>query len=217
MACYGNPASTPRLRARACTHPFVAGITAAVIGVDTAFHSLAFSPTGRRSETPCIPNAEKPKRLREGGLFRKMLVLCGASLILRHWVGGSVQSLGRVGVSASPRWRERAAGKAGREPLMTQLDRTADIARMAVDRTRSGRHGGSVGLVLFVAVVLAGAGAGLILVGRANAEPHLLALLARMAMAGLFLLLALAAGLLRVSRPQGPSPILKSLVARAPG
>src|SRR5260370_31241636 len=48
MACYGNPASTPRLRARACTHPFVAGITAAVIGVDTAFHSLAFSPTGRR-------------------------------------------------------------------------------------------------------------------------------------------------------------------------
>src|SRR5260370_33003895 len=101
MACYGNPASTPRLRARACTHPFVAGITAAVIGVDTAFHSLAFSPTGRRSETPCIPNAEKPKRLREGGLFRKMLVLRHASLILRHWVGGSVQSLGRVGVSAS--------------------------------------------------------------------------------------------------------------------
>ncbi|MEA2946644.1 MAG: hypothetical protein QOI40_1974, partial [Alphaproteobacteria bacterium] len=58
---------------------------------------------------------------------------------------------------------------------MAQLDRIADTARLAgdtvrvaVDRTRSGRHGGSISLVLFVAVVLAGAGAGLILVGRAN-------------------------------------------------
>ena len=49
---------------------------------------------------------------------------------------------------------------------MAQLDRTADIdrlavarlavARLAVDRTRSGRHGGSIGLVLLVAIVLAG-------------------------------------------------------------
>ena len=72
---------------------------------------------------------------------------------------------------------------------MAQLDRTADIARLAVarlavDRTRSGRHGGSIGLVLLVALVLAGAGAGLILVGRANAEPYILALLALLAMVG---------------------------------
>jgi two-component system cell cycle sensor histidine kinase/response regulator CckA len=99
---------------------------------------------------------------------------------------------------------------------MTQLDRTADLTRMAVDRTRSGRHGGSIGLVLLVAAVLTGAGAGLILVGRANAEPYLLALLTPLAMAGVFLLLALAAGILRVSGTQAQSPIIKSIVDRAP-
>ena len=103
---------------------------------------------------------------------------------------------------------------------MAQLDRTADIARLAVarlavDRTRSGRHGGSVGLVLLVAIVLAGAGAGLILVGRANAEPYLLALLALLAMAGVFLLLALAAGILRMSGTEAASPIIKSVVDSA--
>src|ERR1700738_468117 len=99
---------------------------------------------------------------------------------------------------------------------MAQLARTADAPRMAVDRTRSGRHGGSIGLVLFVAVVLTGAGAGLILVGRANAEPYLLALRALLAMAGVFLLLALAAGILRMSGTEATSPIIKSIVDRAP-
>jgi two-component system cell cycle sensor histidine kinase/response regulator CckA len=99
---------------------------------------------------------------------------------------------------------------------MTQLGRTADMARMAVDRTRNGRQGGSVGLLLFMALVLTGAGAGLVLVGRANAEPYLLALLALLAMAGVFLLLAVAAGLLRVSGAEGVSPILKSIVDHAP-
>jgi two-component system cell cycle sensor histidine kinase/response regulator CckA len=99
---------------------------------------------------------------------------------------------------------------------MTQMDRTAETTRLAVDRTRSGRHGGSVGLVLFVAVVLTGAGAGLLLVGRSNAEPYLLALLALLAMTGVFLLLALAAGILRMSGTETVSPIVKSIVDRAP-
>src|SRR5215469_641611 len=98
---------------------------------------------------------------------------------------------------------------------MTQLDRTLDVARMAVDRTRSGRQGGSIGLVLFLAVVLSGAGLGIILVGHANAQPYLLALLALLAMAGVFLLLAVAAGLLRLGDMQAVSPILKSIVDRA--
>ncbi len=99
---------------------------------------------------------------------------------------------------------------------MTQLGRTADAVRMTVDRTRNGRQGGSIGLVLFLAMVLTGAGAGLVLVGRANAEPYLLALLALLAMAGVFLLLAVAAGLLRVGDTQAVSPIIKSIVDRAP-
>src|SRR5206468_2233728 len=70
---------------------------------------------------------------------------------------------------------------------MTQLDRTADIPRRAVDRTRSGRHGGSIGLVLFLGLMLVGAGAGLLL----------------------------AAGILGLSDKQAASPIIKSLVDRA--
>jgi len=76
-------------------------------------------------------------------------------------VDGVAQSIERVGVSARTADRS-AASTAGRKPVMAQLDRIADTARLAgdtarvaVDRTRSGRHNGSVGLVLFVAVVLA--------------------------------------------------------------
>ena len=87
---------------------------------------------------------------------------------------------------------------------------------MAVDRTQSGRHGGSIGLVLLVATVLVVAGAGFLVVGRANAEPYLLALLAVLAMAGVFLLLALAAGILRLSGKEAVSPTIKSVVDHAP-
>jgi two-component system cell cycle sensor histidine kinase/response regulator CckA len=95
---------------------------------------------------------------------------------------------------------------------MAQQDRTADMPRLAFDRTRSGRHGGSVGLVVFFAVVLAGAGAGVVLVGRANVEPYLLALLALLAMAGVFLLLAFAAGILRMNGTEAGNPVIKSIV-----
>jgi two-component system, cell cycle sensor histidine kinase and response regulator CckA len=99
---------------------------------------------------------------------------------------------------------------------MTQQDRIADLGLIAVDRTQSGRHGGSIGLVLLVATVLVVAGVGFLVVGRANAEPYLLALLAVLAMAGVFLLLALAAGILRLSGKEAVSPIIKSVVDHAP-
>ncbi|HLH93677.1 MAG TPA: response regulator [Xanthobacteraceae bacterium] len=86
---------------------------------------------------------------------------------------------------------------------------------MAVDRTRSGRHGGSVGLVLLVALILAAAGAGFVLVGRANVAPYLLTLLALLAMAGVFLLLALAAGILRLSGSEAGNPIIKGVIDSA--
>ena len=43
--------------------------------------------------------------------------------------------------------------------------------RAAVDRTRASRNGGSIGLVLLIAVVLVGAAVALMLIGRTNAEP----------------------------------------------
>src|SRR5262249_3636707 len=72
--------------------------------------------------------------------------------------------------------------------------------------------GGSIGLVLLIALVLVGAAAGLILIGRTNAEPYILAFLAVLAMVGVFLLFALAAGILRTGGKDAASPLLKSVV-----
>src|SRR5215510_899468 len=96
-----------------------------------------------------------------------------------------------------------------------------DRARVPMDpgsspgpaRTRLSRGGGgSIGLVLLIALALVAAASGLLFVGRANAEPYILALLAGLAMAGVFLLFALAAGILRLSGREAASPLLKSVV-----
>jgi two-component system cell cycle sensor histidine kinase/response regulator CckA len=98
---------------------------------------------------------------------------------------------------------------------MTQQQLTGDQARAPVDRTRAIRGGGSIGFVLLVALLLVGAAAGLLFIGRANAEPYILGLLAVLAMAGVFLLFALAAGILRTSNGEAASPLLKAVVDHA--
>src|SRR5712671_5787868 len=79
------------------------------------------------------------------------------------------------------------------------------------DRT-AGERRGSIGLVLLVAVVLVAAAVGLMFVGRHQAEPYVLALLAILGMIGVFSLFAAAAGILRVARRDSGSPILKAVV-----
>jgi len=95
---------------------------------------------------------------------------------------------------------------------MAQQDVTGDFGRAALDRTGTGQHGGSIGLVLLIAVVLVAAAAGLIVIGRTNAEPYILAFLAVLAMVGVFLLFALAAGILQMAGKDVASPLLKSVV-----
>ena len=68
----------------------------------------------------------------------------------------------------------------------------------AVDRSQSAARGGSIGMVMLVAIALVGAALGLLLVGRGNAGAYILALLAFLAMVGVFSLFALATGILRV-------------------
>jgi two-component system cell cycle sensor histidine kinase/response regulator CckA len=63
--------------------------------------------------------------------------------------------------------------------------------------------------------VLVGAAGALLLIGRARAEPYILALLALLATLGVFLLFALAAGILRASGREAASPWLKALVDHA--
>ena len=95
---------------------------------------------------------------------------------------------------------------------MAQQDVTGDIVRAALDRTSSGQHGGSISLVLAIATVLVGATIGLVLIGRGHAEPYVLGFLALMAMIGVFLLFALAAGILRLAGKDVANPLLKSVV-----
>jgi two-component system, cell cycle sensor histidine kinase and response regulator CckA len=79
------------------------------------------------------------------------------------------------------------------------------------DRT-AGERRGSIGLVLLVAVVLVAAAIGLMFVGRNQAEPYVLALLAILGMIGVFSLFATAAGILRVAGRDSGSPTLKAVV-----
>jgi two-component system cell cycle sensor histidine kinase/response regulator CckA len=84
-----------------------------------------------------------------------------------------------------------------------------------VDRSQGSARGGSIGLVVLVAIVLVGAAVGLILVGRTNAEPYILALLAFLSMVGVFSLFALATGVLRMSSREAGNPVLKAVVDEA--
>ena len=77
--------------------------------------------------------------------------------------------------------------------------------RMAGDRR------GSIGLVLLVAVVLIVAAVGLMFVGRNQAEPYVLTLLAVLGMIGVFSLFAAAAGILQIAGKESASPVLKGV------
>ena len=89
-----------------------------------------------------------------------------------------------------------------------------DVKTSAVDRSQTAR-GGSIGMVLLVAVALVGAAVGLLLVGRGNAGPYILALLAALAMAGVFSLFAMATGILRISSKETGNPLIQAVADEA--
>src|SRR5499433_1643587 len=104
------------------------------------------------------------------------------------------------------------ANNADSTPIMTQQQSPDDNARAPIDRSRASRGGGSIGLVLLIALVLVGAAGALLFIGRARAEPYILALLAVLATLGVFMLFALAAGILRATGREAASPWLKALI-----
>src|ERR1700704_5525336 len=85
------------------------------------------------------------------------------------------------------------------------------MAKEDVSGRTAGERRGSIGLVLLVAVVLVAAAVGLMFVGRNQAEPYVLALLAILGMIGVFSLFAAAAGILRGARRDNGNPMLRAV------
>ena len=79
--------------------------------------------------------------------------------------------------------------------MATDTDHDLALEPMAVHE--AGRRGGSIVLVLVVAGAIVAAAVAFMTLGRAQAQPYILALLALLAMIGLFTLFAFAAGIVR--------------------
>ena len=84
--------------------------------------------------------------------------------------------------------------------------------RPSIDRSASASRGGSVVLVLLVAVLLVGAATAIVMLGGSNAEPYILAFLAALATVGVFSLFALACGILRLSSTEAANPLIKTVI-----
>jgi two-component system cell cycle sensor histidine kinase/response regulator CckA len=88
----------------------------------------------------------------------------------------------------------------------------SEAFRASVDRSR---RGGSIGMVLLVAVALGGIAAAFLLIGRSRAEPYMVGLLAVLAIFGVFSLFALAAGILRLPGREEANPLIKAITDTA--
>src|SRR6476659_7534065 len=86
--------------------------------------------------------------------------------------------------------------------------------RRAIDR--SGDRAGSIGMVLAVALLLVGSVIAVLLIGSANAQPYILALLSALAVIGVFSLVAGAAGIVRLAGRDARETFLDALPATAP-
>jgi two-component system cell cycle sensor histidine kinase/response regulator CckA len=87
--------------------------------------------------------------------------------------------------------------------------------RAAFDRSQSVPRRGSIGKVLLVALLLVGAAAGLVYVGREHSATYILLLLAVLGTIGVFALFALAAGIMRLASKDAGNPVFKAVVDNA--
>jgi two-component system cell cycle sensor histidine kinase/response regulator CckA len=85
-------------------------------------------------------------------------------------------------------------------------------SRRSVDRSE---QSGSTAMVLVVAVVLVGAALFFLMIGRDNAYPYVIGLLALLAVCGVFSLFAYAAGILRFATEDGRNDFTKAMVDSA--
>ncbi|HWE77888.1 MAG TPA: response regulator [Pseudolabrys sp.] len=88
--------------------------------------------------------------------------------------------------------------------------------RPAFDKSLSAPRGGSVAMVLLVALFLVAAAGGLGYVGREHAESYIVGLLAVLGTIGVFALFAAAAGILRWTGRDAAHPLLKAATDNSP-
>ncbi len=91
-------------------------------------------------------------------------------------------------------------------------DRAEGHERKAFDKSQSAPRGGSISLVLVVAVALIAAAGGLVYVGRDYVEAYVLTLLAVLGTVGVFALFAVASGIMRFAGRDQGNPLLKAVV-----
>jgi two-component system cell cycle sensor histidine kinase/response regulator CckA len=92
----------------------------------------------------------------------------------------------------------------------------SDQPRPLTDTGDGARRGGSVPLVLGVAAAVVAAAVCFMWLGRAQAQPYILGLLALLAMVGLFALFAFAAGIIRFADRSNDDPITRSIGDSSP-
>ena len=94
-------------------------------------------------------------------------------------------------------------------------DSDTDPSREPMAVHEPGRRGGSIVLVLLVAGGIVAAAVALMTLGRTQAQPYILGLLALLAMVGLFNLFALAAGIIRFGDRAADDPVKGSIADQA--
>src|SRR6202049_4784770 len=102
----------------------------------------------------------------------------------------------------------------GRVPRMT-ADTGNDPLGTPTTVHEPARRGGSIVLVLLVAGGIVAVAIALMTIGRAQAQPYILALLALLAMVGLFNLFAFAAGIIRFADRTMDNPVMGRIVDHA--
>src|SRR5271154_5364575 len=90
-----------------------------------------------------------------------------------------------------------------------------DPPRRPITAHEPARRSGSILLVLLVAGGIIAAAVALMTIGRTQAQPYILGLLALLAMVGLFNLFAFAAGIIRFADRAADDPIMRPIADHA--
>jgi two-component system cell cycle sensor histidine kinase/response regulator CckA len=94
-------------------------------------------------------------------------------------------------------------------------DTDSDLQHPPMTAHEPARRGGSIVLVLLVAGAIVAAAVAFMTLGRAQAQPYILGLLALLAMVGLFNLFAFAAGIIRFADRIADDPIMRPIADHA--